>query len=96
MAVLDSQGNIVIKKGVGMLADVSAKLRFSELSGNIGIGHTRWSTHGAVTKENAHPQMSSNGEIAVVHNGIIENYQELRKFLEGKGFKFHSSHYYGK
>jgi glucosamine--fructose-6-phosphate aminotransferase (isomerizing) len=90
MAVLDSQGNMVIKKGVGMLADVSAKLRFSELSGNIGIGHTRWSTHGAVTRENAHPQMSSNGEIAVVHNGIIENYQELRKFLEGKGFKFHS------
>lgn len=90
IAVLDTQGKIVVRKDVGKISDVDQKLKFSELSGRIGIGHTRWSTHGAVTQENAHPHLSCNGEIAVVHNGIIENYQELRDLLIKKGFKFSS------
>jgi len=85
-----TNGIISVIKDKGKIADVLDSAEVRKLTGNIAMGHTRWATHGTVTQENAHPHLSSNGEIAVVHNGIIENYQELRKFLEGKGFKFHS------
>jgi len=65
-------------------------MNLEDLPGNIGIAHTRWATHGRVTKENAHPHISNNGKIAVVHNGIIENFQEQYKFLTGQGFNFYS------
>lgn len=61
-----------------------------ELKGTLAIGHTRWATHGGVTEANSHPHLSADKTIAVVHNGIIENYQEMRAKLEKKGVKFRS------
>jgi len=77
-----------LQKNVGKINEINFNL--NELKGRIGCGHTRWATTGAVTKENAHPHLSNNGKIAVVHNGIIENYQELRDFLIFNGFDFYS------
>jgi glucosamine--fructose-6-phosphate aminotransferase (isomerizing) len=81
---------IIVKKGVGKVDEVNSKLNFTQLPGNIGVAHTRWATHGAVTKKNAHPHLSNNKEVAVVHNGIIENYKELKNALKKEGFKFFS------
>ena len=79
-----------IKKGVGKLEEVHRKVNFLKLSGNIGIGHCRWSTHGGVTKRNAHPHVDCKNKISVVHNGIIENYSELKEELIKNGHKFYS------
>ena len=73
-------------KDVGEIKDVRGKL--PEMHGNIGIGHTRWATHGKVSRENAHPHLSCDGKIALVHNGIIENFKTLKEELENKGHKF--------
>lgn len=86
-----SDREILVKKDIGKIEEVDKKLDFSSVKGSIGIAHTRWSTHGGVTKENAHPHLSNNKKIAVVHNGIVENYQELRNFLKENGFSFYSS-----
>ncbi|MEK6914825.1 MAG: glutamine--fructose-6-phosphate transaminase (isomerizing) [Nanoarchaeota archaeon] len=82
--------NIELRKEAGNLDEVNSKLNFLEMNGNIGIAHTRWSTHGKPSAENAHPFLSSNSEIGVAHNGIIENYKELREKLEREGFSFSS------
>ncbi len=79
-------GNAIsVKKDVGKVDEANAKLDFLTLEGNMGIAHTRWSTHGGVTKENSHPHLDCSGTIAVVHNGIVENYQQLRSELNSNG-----------
>ena len=85
-----SDGKIDVIKTKGRLADLEERFKGKIPKGNIGIGHTRWATHGAPSDENSHPHMSMSENIAVVHNGIIENYMELKKDLVKKGYKFKS------
>jgi len=85
-----SDNKFVLKKGVGKVSEVNAKLGLDQLHGSMGIGHTRWATHGKVTTKNAHPHLSNSGKIAIVHNGIIENYEELKSNLQKNGYKFQS------
>ncbi|AEH25574.1 glutamine--fructose-6-phosphate transaminase (isomerizing) [Pyrococcus yayanosii] len=83
-------GILYVKKGAGKIGELAEKLRFLELPGNRGIGHTRWATHGIPNDINAHPQLDCTGKIAVVHNGIIENYLELKDELLRRGHVFRS------
>ena len=77
-----------VAKSKGKLAVLSEKIDGGKkLGGNMGIGHTRWATHGEPSDVNAHPHLSQSGRFAVVHNGIIENYISLKKKLESKGFE---------
>lgn len=81
-------GKIYVKKDQGKIDDVHRILNLDSLPGNIGIGHTRWATHGAPLKVNAHPHSDCTGHIVVVHNGIIENFSELKLELENSGHNF--------
>lgn len=85
-----ANGILHIKKDKGKIDDIHRRLNFDTLPGNIGIGHTRWATHGPPSKVNAHPHTDCLNRLAVVHNGIIENYQELRENLVENGHQLRS------
>jgi glucosamine--fructose-6-phosphate aminotransferase (isomerizing) len=84
-AIIDQEGRIAIRKKKGKLADVGKSLGFDSFDGLVGIAHTRWATHGEPSDKNAHPHIDCGGCVVVVHNGTIQNYQELRSYLSSKG-----------
>ena len=89
IATIES-GKLLIRKGVGKVAEVNKSLKLEELPGKLGIGHTRWATHGGIVDSNAHPHLACKSTIAVVHNGIIENYDVLKDELYRSGHEFKS------
>jgi glutamine---fructose-6-phosphate transaminase (isomerizing) len=86
-AIID-KGVLQVRKDAGKIKEVSDRLHVSQMKGSIGVGHTRWATHGAPNMINAHPHMDSSGKIAVIHNGVIENFIELKEELIEKGHTF--------
>ena len=91
VAVISAQGKLQVEKAVGRLKVLSEQIHGgADLEGCIGLGHTRWATHGAPNIINSHPHVSENGKFAVIHNGIIENYVEIKEFLIGQGIRFKS------
>jgi len=89
MATMESS-KILVRKDVGKVIEVEKSLQLDEMPGQIGIGHTRWATHGSINKINAHPHMDCKNNIVVVHNGIIENYKQLKIDLQSNGHIFKS------
>src|SRR5919199_213670 len=90
IATLSPNNKISVRKGIGKVGQVNSSLNLAGMEGFVGIGHTRWATHGGVTDYNAHPHPCCNDNTAVVHNGIIENYLPLKEELVKKGHRFRS------
>src|SRR4029079_11290909 len=80
-----------LRKRVGRVSELARLLDEQPLSGSLGIGHTRWATHGGISDVNSHPHLGGNGEVVVVHNGVIENYAALRERLQALGYAFRST-----
>lgn len=88
--MLCDNGEMKISKTKGKVTDLEEKAKEISLSGTIGMGHTRWATHGVPNDVNSHPHLSNSGNLAIIHNGIIENYAPLKKELMNRGYVFHS------
>jgi glucosamine--fructose-6-phosphate aminotransferase (isomerizing) len=90
VSIINKRGEMNQAKSKGRLSNLEDKLKQNSLEGSVGIGHTRWATHGEPSDLNCHPHTNKNKTISVVHNGIVENYLELREFLNSKGYEFYS------
>lgn len=89
VALLDGH-RINLRKDAGTVDEVDKNLHFAEMPGNVGIAHTRWATHGRVNQANSHPHLSNDAGFAIIHNGIISNYKEIKEFLLAEGYTFQS------